>query len=111
MPAITNGNPDEIVLLRWGLIPFWVKGNTVAIKIRQLTINTRSETIFTKPAFRNAIISKRCLALVNGFFEWRHFNNKNYPYFIGLANHQPFALAGIWDKWQNPETGNEVGTF
>jgi putative SOS response-associated peptidase YedK len=111
MPAITNDNPDEIVLLQWGLIPFWVKDYPAASKIRQFTINARSETIFTKPAFRNSIVSKRCLALVNGFFEWRHFYNKNYPYFIGLTNHEPFALAGIWDKWQNHDTGNEVSTF
>ena len=56
-------------------------------------------------------MSKRCLALVNGFFEWRHVNNKSYPYFIGLSDHQPFALAGIWNKWQNRDTGNEVSTF
>lgn len=36
MPAITNENPDEIVLLQWGLIPFWVK-NTSLFLIASLT--------------------------------------------------------------------------
>ena len=38
-------------------------------------------------------------------------NNKSYPYYISLADHQPFALAGNWDKWQNPDTGIESQTF
>ena len=38
-------------------------------------------------------------------------NNKRYPYYIRLADHQPFALAGIWDKWQSRDTGIEVETF
>ena len=111
MPAITNENPAEIVLLQWGLIPFWVKDDATAIKIRQRTLNARSETIFAKPMFRHSILSKRCIALVDGFFEWRHINNKSYPYYIRLADHQPFALAGIWDQWQNRDTGYEVMTF
>jgi putative SOS response-associated peptidase YedK len=61
--------------------------------------------------FRQSILSKRCLVVVDGFFEWRHVNNKSYPYYIGLVDHQPFALAGIWDKWQNPDTGIESRTF
>jgi len=58
-----------------------------------------------------SILSKRCLVVVDGFFEWRHLNNKSYHYHISLTNHRPFALAGIWDKWQNPDTGIESLTF
>jgi putative SOS response-associated peptidase YedK len=111
MPVITNENPGEIALYQWGLIPFWVKDETTAQKIRQQTLNARAETIFTKPAFRYSISSRRCLAIVDGFFEWRHINNKSYPYCIRLKDHEPFALAGIWDKWQNPKSGSEVRTF
>jgi putative SOS response-associated peptidase YedK len=111
MPAITNENPDQIVLLQWGLIPFWVKDDETAQQIKQQTINARAETVFVKPAFRQSAANRRCLVPVDGFFEWRHLNNQRYPYYIRLADHQPFALAGIWDKWQNRETGREVRTF
>src|ERR1039458_2640452 len=69
LPVITNEENKRILLLRWGLIPFWVKDYASAISIRQRTLNARSETIFEKPAFRQAIISKRCLVLADGFFE------------------------------------------
>jgi len=51
------------------------------------------------------------LVVVDGFFEWRHLNNRSYPYYIRLVDHKPFALAGIWDKWQNQATGAESQTF
>jgi putative SOS response-associated peptidase YedK len=111
MPVITNENPTQVILMNWGLIPFWTKYNETAHRIKQLALNARSETIFEKPMFRQSILSKRCMVVVDGFFEWRHTNNKSYPYYISLTNHQPFALAGIWDKWQNPGTGIESLTF
>ena len=111
MPVITNENPTQAVLMNWGLIPFWVKDDETALRIKKRALNARSETIFDKPMFRQSIISKRCLVLVDGFFEWRHLNNKSYPYYIRLIDHQPFALAGIWDKWQSRDTGIEVGIF
>ena len=97
--------------MNWGLIPYWTKYNETALHIKQLALKARSETIFEKPIFGQSILSKRCLVVVDGFFEWRHLNNKSYPYYISLADHQPFALADIWDKWQNPDTGIESRTF
>ena len=111
MPVISNESPSSIELFQWGLIPFWVKDNEGALKIKQRTLNARAETIFHKPAFRHSIRSKRCLVIADGFFEWRHENRKKYPYYIKLKNHIPFALAGIWDAWENPETEEIVKTF
>jgi putative SOS response-associated peptidase YedK len=111
MPVITNEEPTRVALLHWGLIPFWVKGESSALNIRQRALNARSETIFDKPMFRKAVTTKRCLVVVDGFFEWRHENKKSYPYYIRLKDDQPFALAGIWDRWQNHETGKEMRAF
>jgi putative SOS response-associated peptidase YedK len=111
MPVITNQEPDQISLLNWGLIPFWIKDEVKALHIRQHTLNARGETAFNKPAFRHCIVTKRCMVLVDGFFEWRHFDKKIYPYYIRLVDHQPFALAGIWDNWRNHDTGIEIKTF
>jgi putative SOS response-associated peptidase YedK len=79
--------------------------------IRTRTFNARSETVRTKPAFRLSIKSKRCLVPVDGFFEWRDFEKKKYPYFIRLKGQSPFALAGIWDSWKDQATGEVVETF
>jgi putative SOS response-associated peptidase YedK len=111
MPVITNENPNLVVHMNWGLIPYWTKYNETALRMKQLALNARSETIFEKPMFKQSILSKRCLVVVDGFFEWRHLNDKRYPYYVRLTDHQPFALAGIWDKWQNPDTRIESQTF
>jgi putative SOS response-associated peptidase YedK len=111
MPVISSENPQVIEFYQWGLIPFWVKDIEAAKKIRQRTLNARSETIFEKPSFRHSIMTKRCLVIADGFFEWRHENKKAYPYYIKLKNNKPFTIAGIWDSWKNRDTNEELRTF
>src|SRR5277367_466655 len=59
----------ELSLMKWGLIPSWAKDQLVSAQM----INARSETAATKPAFRDALKSRRCLIPADGFYEWsRH---------------------------------------
>jgi len=111
LPVITNQRSEDIQLYKWGLIPFWVKEAERAEKIRFQTGNAKSETIFEKPSFRSPIRKRRCLVLVDGFYEWQGFRGKNYPYYVYLRDHRPFAMAGIWDSWKNPETEDICRTF
>lgn len=111
LPVITNERPDTIQMLTWGLIPHWVTEIATAKQLQGRLLNARSETIHEKPAFRSLIATKRCLILADGFFEWRHFNGQIYPYYIQLASHDPFAFAGLWDNWTNPDTGEDVKTY
>lgn len=111
MPVISSNTPGNISLFQWGLIPFWVKNTDQANSIRQRTLNARSETIFEKPAFRQVIRSKRCLVIVDGFYEWRHMERKKYPYYITLKSRTIFTLAGIWDTWSNPDSNEKLDTF
>jgi putative SOS response-associated peptidase YedK len=110
-PVITNEEERTMKMLNWGLIPFWVKDRKTAEDIRLKTFNARSETIFEKPSFRTSIKNRRCLVIVDGFFEWRLVKGKNYPYYIKAAEGGAFALAGIWDTWKNKETDEELFTF
>jgi putative SOS response-associated peptidase YedK len=111
LPVITNENPKQIDLFYWGLIPFWVKDQKNAEEIRQKTANARAESIFEKPSYRISAKKKHCLVLADGFFEWRFFNGKNYPHYIFLKNHEPFAMAGLWEDWTNRENQDKVNTF
>jgi len=111
MPVITDENPEQVALLQWGLIPGWVKEAESALSIKKYGLNARCETIFEKPMFRHSIRSKRCLVLVSGFFEWRHYNSERYPYYIRLKDNEPFALAGIWDVWHNHKNKQDVSSF
>ena len=110
-PVITNTLPVCIQEYTWGLIPFWVKSETDAESIRMKTMNARADTIFEKPSYRDAIIQRRCLIPADGFFEWRYFKGKKYPYYIQMKNHQVFSIAGIWDVWENPNSKEKEHTF
>jgi putative SOS response-associated peptidase YedK len=90
----------ELTLMRWGLIPSWSKGPTSG----SLLINARSETAAEKPAFRSAFKTRRCLIPADGFYEWKKTGGKKQPYHFRLANGQPFAFAGLWEKWQAIES-------
>jgi putative SOS response-associated peptidase YedK len=111
LPVITNEQPTHIQLFTWGLIPFWVKDKKTAEEVRQKTMNARAESIFEKPSFRHAAEQNHCLILADGFFEWQEYEGKNYPYYIRLQNHEPFAMAGLWDTWKDPETAEVLQTY
>ena len=87
----------ELVALVWGLIPAWSKGPDN----RYSMINARAETVANKPAYRAAFKQRRCLFAVDGFYEWQRTDTGKQPFYIGLADHLPFAMAGLWERWQN----------
>ena len=111
LPVITNENPKQIQFYKWGLIPFWVKTLKQADEIKERTVNARTETIYEKPAFRQSAENKHCLVIADGFFEWRYFQGRNYPYYIRLKSHEPFAIAGLWDCWVNKEIERKMYTY
>lgn len=110
-PVIANESSQAISLFRWGLVPFWTRDEAAADRIRTQTLNARAETIHQKPAFRASIMTRRCLVLVDGFYEWREEAGKKYPYYITLTSNDAFALAGVWDTWLNSRTGEIKETF
>jgi putative SOS response-associated peptidase YedK len=110
-PVISIERPDEIRMVNWGLIPKWVKDQESARKIRNNTVNARAETILEKPAFRSAAMDRHCLILADGFFEYRDFHGKKYPYYIRFRNGRLFALAGLYEYWHNPETTEVISGF
>jgi putative SOS response-associated peptidase YedK len=90
----------RLVLVKWGLIPFWAKDTTIGHKL----INARAETAAEKPAFRAAFKSRRCLVPADGYYEWKkRKEGQKQPYLARNADGTPFAFAGLWEKWQAPE--------
>ena len=83
--------------MRWGFLPAWYKTPTDGPVI----INARSETVAEKPAFRNAIRSRRCLVPASGFYEWTAGEGgKRLPWYITRADGAPMAFAGVWQEWE-----------
>jgi putative SOS response-associated peptidase YedK len=98
----------EIVMMRWGLVPFWAKD----AKIGYSTINAKAETIATAPAFREAFKSRRCLVPADVFYEWQKIDAKTkQPFAIGLKDGSPYAFAGLWERWRDPKTREPLETF
>jgi putative SOS response-associated peptidase YedK len=85
----------EAALLRWGLIPAWAPDKGIGAKM----INARAETVATKPAFRHAFTKRRCLIVSDGFYEWQKTGTKKQPFFIHRRDDEPFAFAGLWERW------------
>jgi putative SOS response-associated peptidase YedK len=95
--------------LRWGLIPNWCQDPSGGRK----PINAKCETVHRLPTFRDAYRSRRCIVPVDGFFEWKAIKGQKakQPYAIAMNDGSPFGIAGVWENWKQPGTGEWVRTF
>jgi putative SOS response-associated peptidase YedK len=102
--------------LRWGLIPHWAQDARIGSRM----INARSESVSTLPAFRDAFRSRRCLVPADGFYEWKAAGGAELsgkrrgaaklPHWIHRPDRQPFAFAGLWERWRSP-AGERIHSF
>lgn len=111
LPVILNESPDQLSVLRWGLIPHWSKDASTAYKM----FNARSETLQDKPSFREPLRKRRCLILADGFYEWQTSEGQGkkkekLPIYFSLKSGEPFAFAGLWENWKTPD-GEWLRTF
>ena len=109
-PIIRTRDGERLALpARWGLIPSWSKDD----KIAQHTFNARAETVADKPSFRAAFKRRRCIVPVSGFFEWRAIPEQTKKQKLRFSSPEahPLALAGLWEHWRRPETGETVDSY
>ena len=69
------------------------------MKIGNSLISARAETVATKPSFRSAFKRRRCLIAADGFYEWQKRDDGKQPFHIRLRSGEPFAFAGLWERW------------
>lgn len=102
-PVVTAGKPGEIQMFHWGLVPFWVKDQAAATRLKVSTLNCISEEMYEKPSYRDAANEgKRCLIPCTGFFEWRWLDEKGktkIPYYIHMKDQPVFSIAGLYSRW------------
>lgn len=82
--------------LKWGLVPSWANDPKMGYKM----INARAETLAEKPSFKKLLSRRRCIIPADGFYEWKKDGNTKQPYHIRLKSGEPFAFAGLWDRWE-----------
>ncbi len=79
--------------MTWGLVPSWTKKEDKLDFFRMF--NARSETVPEKTVFSRLLGSKRCVVLLNGFFEWAQVSNLQH----GMCEnpHYPLVLRYTTD--------------
>jgi putative SOS response-associated peptidase YedK len=102
MPVIIRKEKDEVVLMRWGLVPH----RTTDQKSAQKPINARAETLVEKPMFRPLLKSGRCLVPASGFYEWKLEGTRKVPFYFTLPVNPLFAFAGLYDTRKDPDGGS-----
>lgn len=107
----TDRSPYFPEVAIWGLVPHWTKDTEQQKKMWNATLNARGESIFEKPAFRDAAQNQRCIIYVDGFYEHHHQDGKTYPFFVQDKQQHPLALAGLWSEWHHPKTKGLLRSF
>ena len=108
MAAAGNSGEHETHLVRWGLVPAWVKDP----KEFTLILNARSETAAQKPSFRNAMNHRRTLVPASGFYEWHRPQDKEakkQAYWITPAEDNLVFFGGLMETYAS-DNGSEIDT-
>ncbi|MDB5640234.1 MAG: hypothetical protein JWP51_5142 [Bradyrhizobium sp.] len=103
--VIVENGVRHFRLMRWGLLPAWVKDP----RKFALLINARADTVRDRPAFKNAMRRRRCLIPAEGYYEWQASGTRKRPHFIHRRDGQPIGLAGLAETWIGPN-GEELDT-
>ncbi len=105
--VVERDGDRRLVTYRWGLVPRWAMSAAGGARM----FNARSETASTSPAFRDALVRRRCLVPVDGFYEWRRAGGRRQPFLVRQRDGNPLGLAGLWATWRDPATGTATRSF
>ncbi|HEX7664986.1 MAG TPA: SOS response-associated peptidase [Polyangiaceae bacterium] len=103
-PMAIVREPRKLEFARFGFVPSFAKSPKEGTRY----INARAETVQKLAVFREAFKSRRCLVVVDGFYEWKRDGKIKQPYLIEQPDGKPFALAGLWSTWTSRETGEVI---
>jgi putative SOS response-associated peptidase YedK len=103
-PAQGDAPIRQLRVARWGLVPSWAKDLSVGSRM----FNARADSVATKPAFRKAFATRRCLIPADGWYEWRREDGPDgkpvkQPYFMTRADGASVAFAGLYEFWRPRE--------
>ena len=106
--VVVRGDDKRVLIpMRWGLIPGWWKKPLKEMRVA--TFNARSDTIATKPMFRDSFQRRRCLMPASGYYEWVTAPDKSkHPFYFTRVDGQAMTIAAIQDAWNDPETGERI---
>lgn len=117
--AIGKARPELTVILKeegdlhfknmiWTL-PFSYRNPTSGIEIKRELLNSTCENVFFQ--HKNIIYTQRCLIPINGYFEYFHYRNETFPFYIYPSDDGIFYAGGIWEKFKNEDTNENYYAF
>ena len=109
LPVILNEDPENVNFLHWAFMPFEfapkIKGKPMN------TLNARDNRIFTeKSIYRDAAETRRCLVMLDGFFDHYKKDDLMFPHYVQLKTKEPFMVAGLWQTFTDPKDEVETNT-
>ena len=109
LPVITNEHPDKISLHHWAFVPFVYAPQINGRPMN--TLNARDDKIFsTRSIYKESAEKRRCLVMLDGFFDHHHKSGIAYPYYVQLKTGAPFLVAGLWQTFEHPKDGIPIDT-
>jgi len=118
--VISSDQPTKAQLYEFGFTPDWASKKSYVINARSEGDFNKENApdykggkgIVSKPMFRKAIRSQRCIIIADAFVEGPTKEKLKKPYLVYCTStKRPLALAGIWDEWTNPSTGERSRSF
>lgn len=98
----------ELVVGQWALVPWFAK----TAKLPYLTCNARAEELSQKASYKQPWArGQRCIIPALAFFEPCWETGKHVPWRFTRADGQPWGLAGLWNRWTDPQSGEQIETY
>jgi putative SOS response-associated peptidase YedK len=96
--------------MHWNLIPSKLENRDRVLDFdsHYSSFNARIETVASAPTFQQSWRSQRCLVVVDGIIEWVGEKKNKTPHLIRRRNQAPFAMAGLWNRWHDRKSGEEL---
>lgn len=105
---VESDNRRNVIPMVWGLIPNY---EDISQKPNHFKLfNKRIETLSSKGYFRKLVETRRCVVVLDGFYEWKKVNGVKNPYYVSIKD-RPLLCAGIYEYSKKLNENNEVITF
>ena len=109
LPVITNEAPEQVQLHHWAFVPFIYAPQINGRPMN--TLNARNDKIFSsRSIYHESATMRRCLVMLDGFFDHHHKNGKAFPYYVQLRSREPFLVGGLWQTFIHPKDGIPINT-
>lgn len=97
LSIVTIDNPNVIIPGIWGILPHNYSGSWKNFQKIKTTLHVSKEELFSNILYRDALMNRRCLIIVTGFYMHYLKGSKIKNYLVEKKPLHPYFLAGIYN--------------